>query len=124
MQISIRLDPLDTKRPLMYQGMSDRFPGPWEDVTLPGDEYGIDFEGEFGVIVDHVPMGTCAADAARHMKLVVHINDWSLRDGAICGHTRRAGIGLAGLPGWPGSARHLERKECRPGQWCCNAVRI
>jgi fumarylacetoacetate (FAA) hydrolase len=79
MQIAFGLDPLDTERPLMYQGMSDRFLGPCEDVVLPGDQHGIDFEGEFGVIVDHVPMGTSAADAARHIKLVVQINDWSLR---------------------------------------------
>lgn len=79
MQIAFGLDPLDTERPLMYQGVSDRFLGPREDVTLPGDQHGIDFEGEFGVIVDHVPMGTSAADAASHIKLIVQINDWSLR---------------------------------------------
>ena len=47
--------------PLMYQGMSDRFYGPFEDVPLPSEDLGIDFEGEFGVIVGAVPMGTPAA---------------------------------------------------------------
>ena len=40
---------------------------------------GIDFEGEFGVIVDAVPMGVTAEQALEHIKLVVQINDWSLR---------------------------------------------
>ncbi|MEP3224742.1 MAG: fumarylacetoacetate hydrolase family protein [Parasphingorhabdus sp.] len=79
MQIAFGLDPIDTDRPLMYQGVSDKFFGPTEDVLLPSIEQGIDFEGEFGVIVDHVPMGTSAADAMKHIKLIVQINDWSLR---------------------------------------------
>jgi fumarylacetoacetate (FAA) hydrolase len=66
-------------RPLMYQGMSDRFLGPHDDVPVPDESLGIDFEGEFGVIVDAVPMGTSAADALEHIRLVVQINDWSLR---------------------------------------------
>jgi fumarylacetoacetate (FAA) hydrolase len=66
-------------RPLMYQGMSDRFYGPHDDIPVPDESLGIDFEGEFGVITDAVPMGTSAADAMKHIRLVVQINDWSLR---------------------------------------------
>jgi fumarylacetoacetate (FAA) hydrolase len=77
--------------PLMYQGMSDRFYGPTEDVPFPGEELGIDFEGEFGVIVDAVPMGTSADDALQHIKLVVLINDWSLR--ALAGPEMKTGFG-------------------------------
>jgi fumarylacetoacetate (FAA) hydrolase len=66
-------------RPLMYQGISDRFLGPTEDVVLPSVDDGIDFEGEFGIITDAVPMGVSQKDAARHIRLVVQINDWSLR---------------------------------------------
>ena len=65
--------------PLMYQGISDRILSPTEDVPFPSEDDGIDFEGEFGVIVDEVPLGTSAAEAARHIRLVVQINDWSLR---------------------------------------------
>ena len=83
MEIAFGIDPIENTRPLMYQGMSDRFLGPFEDVPFPGEEGGIDFEGEFGVIVDHVPMGTSAADAMDHIKLVVQINDWSLRAHAV-----------------------------------------
>ena len=66
-------------RPLMYQGLSHQFLSGTDDVPLPREEDGIDFEGEFGVIVDAVPMGTSAADALAHIKLLVQINDWSLR---------------------------------------------
>lgn len=65
--------------PLMYQGASDDFLGPHDDVPLPSEASGIDFEGEFGVIVDDVPMGCRATDAAAHIRLIVLINDWSLR---------------------------------------------
>ena len=66
-------------RPLMYQGLSDHFLGPAEDVPLPSEADGIDFEGEYGVIVDAVPMGVSAQSALAHIRLVVQINDWSLR---------------------------------------------
>ncbi len=65
--------------PLMYQGASDDFLGPHDDVPLPSEAHGIDFEGEFGVITDEVPMSCAAEDAAGHIKLIVQINDWSLR---------------------------------------------
>jgi fumarylacetoacetate (FAA) hydrolase len=68
-----------SSRPLMYQGLSHRFLGPREDVPLPSQEDGIDFEGEFGVIVGDVAMGTTKAAAAKSIRLIVLINDWSLR---------------------------------------------
>lgn len=73
------IDPAPRDRPLMYQGVSDQFYGPTDDVAFPSEADGIDFEGEFGVIVDEVPMGVTPADAERHIKLIVQINDWSLR---------------------------------------------
>jgi fumarylacetoacetate (FAA) hydrolase len=63
----------------MYQGMSDCFYGPLEPVPFPDVAHGIDFEGEFGVVIDEVPMGTSAEAARSHIKLLVQINDWSLR---------------------------------------------
>ncbi len=66
-------------RPLMYQGLSHRFLSATEDVPLPREEDGIDFEGEFGVITDDVPMGVTPEQALRHIRLIVQINDWSLR---------------------------------------------
>lgn len=77
--------------PLMYQGVSDRFYGPTEDVRMPDEALQIDFEGEFGIIVDAVPMGTSAEDCRKHIKLVVQINDWSLR--ALAGPEMKSGFG-------------------------------
>ena len=78
-------------KPLMYQGVSDRFYGPGDDVPMADEAFGIDFEGEFGVIVDAVPMGTSAEEAKRHIRLVVQINDWSLR--ALAGPEMKTGFG-------------------------------
>lgn len=64
---------------LMYQGISDRFLGPTEDARFPSEADQIDFEGEFGVITDAVPMGISREDASSHIRLLVQINDWSLR---------------------------------------------
>ncbi len=83
MQVAFNTDPIEHDKPLMYQGMSDRFYGPTEPVPFTGEAQGIDFEGEFGVVVDHVPMGTSAADALPRIKLLVQINDWSLRALAV-----------------------------------------
>lgn len=83
--------PEKSDRPLMYQGVSNHFYGPHEDVRFPGEEFGIDFEGEFGVIVDAVPMGTSAAEAMDHIRLIVQINDWSLRK--LAGPEMKTGFG-------------------------------
>jgi fumarylacetoacetate (FAA) hydrolase len=64
---------------LLYQGASDDFIGPCDDVVLPSEDDGIDFEGEYAVVVDDVPMGTRAAHAEKHIKLVMLVNDVSLR---------------------------------------------
>jgi fumarylacetoacetate (FAA) hydrolase len=68
-----------TERPLMYQGMSHQFLSASDDVPFRSESDGIDFEGEFGVITDAVPMGTSPEGAAGRIKLIVQINDWSLR---------------------------------------------
>jgi fumarylacetoacetate (FAA) hydrolase len=65
--------------PLMYQGASDDFLGPRDDMPLPSEADGIDFEAELGVVVDEVPMGTVPAKALAHVKLLVLLNDASLR---------------------------------------------
>ncbi len=65
--------------PLMYQGGSDAFLGPREDIVLESEEWGIDFEAEVAVITDDVPMGIPAADAGKHIQLLMLVNDVSLR---------------------------------------------
>lgn len=66
--------------PLMYQGCSDRFIGPNDDVEVISEEWGIDFESEIAVITDDVPMGVSENDAAKHIKLLMLVNDVSLRN--------------------------------------------
>ena len=65
--------------PLVYQGASDDFIGPCDDVVVAEESEGIDFEGEVAVVVDEVPMRTRAEDAEQHVKLLLLCNDVSLR---------------------------------------------
>jgi fumarylacetoacetate (FAA) hydrolase len=65
--------------PLIYQGGSDDFLPPVGDIAFADDDWGIDFEAEVAVVLDDVPMGIGAAAAARHVKLVMLVNDVSLR---------------------------------------------
>jgi len=78
--------------PVMYQGASDDFLGPHDDVPLPDEALGIDFEGEFGVVVDRVPMGATPAQALSAVRLVVQLNDWSLR--ALGPREMKSGFGF------------------------------
>ncbi|HEU4486098.1 MAG TPA: fumarylacetoacetate hydrolase family protein [Povalibacter sp.] len=66
--------------PLVYQGGSDDFLGACDDVPVPSEEFGIDLEGEVAVITDDVPMGTTRVQARDHIRLVMLVNDWSLRN--------------------------------------------
>lgn len=66
--------------PLMYQGASDNMLGACDPIEAASEEWGIDFEAEIGVITDDVPYGVSINDAAPHIKLVVLINDVSLRN--------------------------------------------
>jgi fumarylacetoacetate (FAA) hydrolase len=65
--------------PLMYQGGSDDFIGPYDDIVFANDNWGIDFEAEIAVITDDVPMGTEASSAGSHIRLLMLVNDVSLR---------------------------------------------
>ena len=65
--------------PLMYQGGSDDFIGPYDDVVVPDVAMGIDFEAEIAVITDDVPMCVTAEQAGNHIKLLMLVNDVSLR---------------------------------------------
>ncbi|MEO1662833.1 MAG: fumarylacetoacetate hydrolase family protein [Pseudomonadota bacterium] len=65
--------------PLMYQGGSDAFLGPRDDIPLGDVAWGCDMEGEIAVITDDVPMGVSEAEAANHIKLIMLCNDVSLR---------------------------------------------
>ncbi|MFT5432078.1 MAG: fumarylacetoacetate (FAA) hydrolase, partial [Myxococcota bacterium] len=66
--------------PLVYQGGSDTFIGPRDDIPVADLSWGADFESEIAVITDDVPQGTTAADANKHIKLMMLCNDVSLRN--------------------------------------------
>jgi fumarylacetoacetate (FAA) hydrolase len=65
--------------PLMYQGGSDDFLGPCDDVVCPSTDYGIDFEAEVAVITADVPMQATPEQALDGIRLVMIANDVSLR---------------------------------------------
>ncbi len=65
--------------PLMYQGGSDKFLDPRGDIEVADEAYGIDMEGEIAVIVDEVPMGASVEEAAKAIRLIMLVNDVSLR---------------------------------------------
>jgi len=66
--------------PLMYQGGSDSFLGPRDAIVMADEAWGIDFESEVAVVVDDVPMGASAELAATRIRLVMLVNDVSLRN--------------------------------------------
>jgi fumarylacetoacetate (FAA) hydrolase len=65
--------------PLMYQGASDGFVGPREPIEATSEDWGVDLEAEVAVITDRVPMGTSAARAGAHVRLVLLVNDVTAR---------------------------------------------
>ncbi|GLZ86975.1 2-keto-4-pentenoate hydratase [Metapseudomonas resinovorans] len=94
MQRAFNLDPIEGVEitPLMYQGAGDDFLGARQDIPLPNEAHGIDFEGEFAVLVDEVPMGCTAEQALGHIRLVLQVNDVSLR--ALAPREMNTGFGF------------------------------
>lgn len=78
--------------PLMYQGASDDFLPPTADMPYPSEADGIDFEAEVAVIVDEVPIALPAAKALERVRLVMLVNDASLR--ALAGREMKTGFGF------------------------------
>jgi fumarylacetoacetate (FAA) hydrolase len=118
--------------PLVYQGASDDFIGPCDDVRLPSEADNMDFEGEVAVVVDEVPMGVSQAQAASHVKLLMLVNDVSLR--ALAGREMKTGFGwiqakpstvfspVAVTPdelgdAWADGRVHLPLRIARSGGW-------
>lgn len=66
--------------PLIYQGGSGHLLDPHQDIPLRDPSWGLDFEGEVAVILGDVPLGTTAAEAAGHVRLLVLVNDCTLRN--------------------------------------------
>ncbi|WP_244786492.1 fumarylacetoacetate hydrolase family protein [Cupriavidus pauculus] len=68
------------KDPLMYQGGSDDFIGPQDDIVCASEAFGIDFEAEVAVITGDVRMGATPEQAGESIRLVMLANDVSLRN--------------------------------------------
>lgn len=66
--------------PLIYQGGSDSFLGPMDPISGLNETYGIDFEAEVAIITDDVPMGVTSTLAESHIRLIMLVNDVSLRN--------------------------------------------
>ena len=66
--------------PLMYQGASDDFLGPTDDAVFASADWGIDFESELAVVTGDVAIGTAADSALDSVRLLMLVNDWSLRN--------------------------------------------
>lgn len=94
MQKAFALDPIDDAEriPLIYQGAGDDFQGGRDPLRLPSEQHGIDFEGEFAVLLDEVPLGCPAQQAAGHIKLILQLNDVSLR--ALAPREMKTGFGF------------------------------
>ncbi|RMF16523.1 MAG: FAA hydrolase family protein [Alphaproteobacteria bacterium] len=72
--------PHSQDNPLIYQGGSDSFLGPREDIPVADIDWGVDFEAEIAVVTDDVPMGVLVEEAGRHIRLLMLVNDVSLRN--------------------------------------------
>ncbi len=66
--------------PLMYQGGSDRFIGPCDPIAVMSEDWGVDLEAEVAVVTGDVPMGASLEQAASAIRLVMLVNDVSLRN--------------------------------------------
>jgi fumarylacetoacetate (FAA) hydrolase len=120
------------KHPLVYQGASDDFIGPMDDVELPSEADNMDFEGEVAVVVDEIPMGTPQDNIAPHIKLIMLVNDVSLR--GLAAREMKTGFGwvqakpstsfspVAVTPdelgeAWVDGRVHLPLQIQRSGEW-------
>jgi fumarylacetoacetate (FAA) hydrolase len=72
--------PTLTTDPLIYQGGSGDMLGPRDAIELRDPAWGLDYESEVCVVLDDMPIGTSAGDAARHVRLVMLANDCTLRN--------------------------------------------
>lgn len=99
MQKAFHLDPIEDANiyPLVYQGAGDNFSAFNDPIIVADEAHGADFEGEFGVIVDHVPMGATPEQALKAIRLVVLLNDISYR--ALAPREMKTGFGFVQAKG-------------------------
>jgi fumarylacetoacetate (FAA) hydrolase len=72
--------PPPRKEPLIYQGGSDSMLGARDDIVLASEDWGVDLEAEIAVVTGDVPMGIDRDKALQHVRLLVLVNDVTLRN--------------------------------------------
>jgi fumarylacetoacetate (FAA) hydrolase len=92
------MPPGATEEPLMYQGGSDSMLGATDDVPVAREDWGVDLEAEVGIITGDVPMGVRADQSADCIRLLVLINDVSLRN--LAAHELAKGFGFFNAKSW------------------------
>jgi fumarylacetoacetate (FAA) hydrolase len=78
--------------PLMYQGISDIVMAPHDPIPLADEAWGADIEAEVVVILGDVPMGATREQAAKSIRLIMLVNDVTLRN--ITGPELAKGFGF------------------------------
>lgn len=78
--------------PMMYQGASDTFLGARDAIEIEDESWGIDLEGEIAIVTGDVPMGVSAQEARKHIRLLMTVNDVSLRN--LIPHELSKGFGF------------------------------
>ena len=121
--------------PILVPRQGDDFRGPADDYEIPSEDDQIDFEGEFAVITDDIPMGASAADAGARIRLLTMLNDVSMRSyvfkeinlgfGLVRAKTATVFAPVAVTPdelgsAWKDSRIHLDMNVSRNGQWFGN----
>jgi len=121
--------------PILVPRQGDDFRGPCDDYEFPDENDQCDFEGEFAVITDDIPMGANPEQAHSHIRLVTIINDVSMR--AHLYRELQMGFGLIHAkpatifapvavtpdelgPAWRDSRVHLDMRVERNGEWFGN----
>ena len=87
-----QMEELFRTEPLMYQGGSDDFLGPCQPARFGSEDWGIDFEAEIAVITGDIPMAATAEQALDGIRLLMLVNDWSLRNLTV--HELSKGFGF------------------------------
>ncbi|MDX9873387.1 MAG: fumarylacetoacetate hydrolase family protein, partial [Spongiibacteraceae bacterium] len=128
-------DKTDSETPILIQRQGDDFRGPHDDYAFPTEADGGDFEGEFAVILDDVPMGVDQRSALDHIKLLTIFNDVSMRGHLL--REKQMGFGfiqakpatvfapVAVTPDelgddWRDGRVHLDMHVTRNGEWFGN----
>lgn len=125
----------DKAIPILIQRQGDDFYGPCDDYPFPDEADNGDFEGEFAVVLNEVPQGTCAAEALGHVKLIMILNDMSMRTHLF----RELGMGFGFIlakpatvfgpvavtpdelgDAWRDGRIHLDMRVERNGEWFGN----